>query len=203
MSRPVACYSPSPRYLLFVLLAAIGAGLSFWSGLRWSPEGWRALSFLAAGGFAISASAMLLVIGRPRVEIHESQLRIGRREIAWAEVRRLDHSGWLVPLALWITLEGEEHILLVYAGDLDSSASLLRHLRRYSRQALIDGVPYRQFWGEPGKETTAAPARQQSPPRYPLLRPEDEQEVERLFRRLKAAGNLDRQEDRHAPDEKK
>jgi len=25
---------------------------------------------------------------------------------------------------------------------------LLRHLRRYSRDALIDGIPYRQYWGE-------------------------------------------------------
>jgi len=65
--------------------------------------------------------------------------------------------------------------------------SLLRHLRRYSREALLDGVPYGQFWGEP---PSAAP-KQIPPPRYPLLRPEDEEEVERMLQRLKSVGRLD------------
>ena len=37
---------------------------------------------------------------------------------------------------------------LVYPGDIDSGKSLLRHLRRCARNALIDGIPYKQFWGE-------------------------------------------------------
>jgi hypothetical protein len=36
-------------------------------------------------------------------------------------------------------------------------------------------------------------------PRYPLLRPEDEAEVERLYQRLKAVGHLD---PKNSPDEK-
>ncbi len=83
-----------------------------------------------------------------------------------------------------MTLADQQRILLVHAGDLDSSTSLLRHLRRYSREALLDGIPYRQFWGE-------APTPKNLPPRYPLLRPEDEEEVERLFQRLKSVGRLD------------
>ena len=62
-------------------------------------------------------------------------------------------------------------------------------MRRASRDALIDGVPYRQYWGE-----VLAPvveAAQTLPPRYRLLRPEDEAEVERLYQRLKTVGNLD------------
>ena len=81
-------------------------------------------------------------------------------------------------------------MLLVHRRrDLDSSTSLLRHLRRYSREALLDGIPYPQFWGE-------APAAESNwpPPQYPLLRPEDEDEVERMFQRLKslAGGSIAR-----------
>ena len=54
---------------------------------------------------------------------------------------------------------------------------------------MIDGVPYRQFWGE---ATIGAVAKKQlAPPRYPLLLPDDEAEVERMFQRLKSVGHLD------------
>src|SRR5260370_17491429 len=76
--------------------------------------------------------------------------------------------------------------LLVYPGDTDSSNSLLRHLRRFSREALIDGVPYRQFWGEvPSKPKDR---KQTAPPRYPLLLPHDEADIERLVPRFKTLG---------------
>jgi hypothetical protein len=73
---------------------------------------------------------------------------------------------------------------------------LLRELRRHSRDALIDGVPYRQYWGEvlPQGERKQAPT-----PRYRILRPEDEADVERLYQRLKAVGNLDQ---KNSADEK-
>jgi hypothetical protein len=83
----------------------------------------------------------------------------------------------------------DSRLLVVYPGDLDSCNSLLRQLRRLSRDALIDGIPYRQYWGEiliPGGDR-----RQSPPPRYRILRPEDEAEVERLYQRLKAVGHLD------------
>jgi hypothetical protein len=80
-------------------------------------------------------------------------------------------------------------LLLVYPGDPDSSNSLLRHLRRFSRDALIEGVPYRQFWGEvPSK---AKDRKQAAPQRYPLLLPEDEADIERMFQRLKTVGHID------------
>ena len=63
--------------------------------------------------------------------------------------------------------------------------------RRTARNALIDGIPYRQFWGEalPSQE------RRLASPKYQLLRPEDEAEVERLFQRLKTVGHLDKTSD--------
>jgi hypothetical protein len=79
---------------------------------------------------------------------------------------------------------------LLFPGDLESCNVLLRHLRRLSRDALIDGIPYRQYWGE---VLTSPAERKQTPPlpRYRILRPEDEAEVERLYQRLKTVGNLD------------
>jgi hypothetical protein len=99
-------------------------------------------------------------------------------------------------------------VFLLYAGDLDSSTSLLRHLRRYSRNALLDGVPYRQAWGEPGgkpelekrsearKTLESAPQPQTPAVHRPLLRPEDEEEIEKLFQRLKSVGRLDQRDQR-------
>jgi hypothetical protein len=57
---------------------------------------------------------------------------------------------------------------------------------------LIDGIPYKQFWGEvlPSVERRQLPS-----PKYQLLRPDDEAEVERLFQRLKTVGHLDPKSD--------
>jgi hypothetical protein len=87
-----------------------------------------------------------------------------------------------------LTLSDKSRLLLVFPGDNQTSSDLLRNLRRYAREALIDGIPYRQFWGE----SAMAPARKQlTAPRYPLLLPEDEAEVERMFRRLKSVGHIE------------
>ena len=95
-----------------------------------------------------------------------------------------------------LTLFDDSRLLVIYPGDLDSCNSLLRHLRRLSRDALIDGIPYRQYWGEvlaPGDRRLA------QGPRYRLLRPEDEAEVEWMYQRLKTVGHLDQ---KNSPDEK-
>ena len=177
----------------------MGAGVSFWAGLDWSPHGWRVLSFLAAGGFGITAAALLALALRPAVQIHETHLRLGRREIPWTEIRRLDRTRWVVPLAVWITLESEQRFLLIYAGDVDSSTSLLHRLRRNSRRALLDGIPHRHFWGQED-----SPPRPHGPlERYPLLAPEEEQEVEKMFQRLKTAGRLEGDAKGHPREDRK
>jgi hypothetical protein len=195
VSRPVARYRPSRRYLLLLLFALMGAMLSTWSGLRW-PVAW-----FAAAGFAISAAALVALVSRPAIEIHESHLQVGRRAIPWRNIRRVDRTGWNAPLVMRLKIAGntsentaEENLLLVYPGELESSTSLLRHLRRYSKEALLDGVPYPQYWGEkPAQPPQSAP-----PARYPVLRPEDEEEVEQMFQRLKSAGRIEQR----GPDEK-
>ncbi len=181
MSRPVARYTPSRRYSSLALIALGGAVVSGWTALRWDP------AWIAATAFLASALAILIFALRPAIEIFETHLAIGRKAIAWGEIRRLDQTGWNAPLAIYLTLADGHRFLVVYPGDLDASTSLLRHLRRYSREALLDGIPYRQFWGEVASERKQlAP-----PPRYPLLRPEDEDEAEKMFQKLKSVGRID------------
>ena len=90
---------------------------------------------------------MLYLASRPAVEIYESHVKIGHTAIPWKHIRRLDRSA-NIPLMVRLTLADKTRILVIYPGDPNSSSGLLRSLRRYSREALIDGVPYRQFWGE-------------------------------------------------------
>lgn len=198
MSRPLAHYRPSRRYILFALLAVIGTVFSAWTGLRW-PSTW-----IAAGLFGMTSAALIALLWQPEIEIHETHLQLGRRIILWREIHRLDQTGWTAPLAVHLTLSNDRRVLLLYAGDVDSSTSLLRHLRRYSRNALLDGIPYRQAWGEvgetperekksePRKTQESSSQRQQTPAVHrPLLRPEEEEEIERMFQRLKSVGRLD------------
>jgi len=108
----------------------------------------------------------------------------------------VDRTGWISPLIVSLTLVNDERIVIVFPGNLDDSNALLRHLRRNARQALIDNIPYPQFWG-----VTLPVAQASKPvdiPRVQLLRREDEAEVERLYQLLKTVGHLDTRQ----PDEK-
>jgi hypothetical protein len=146
---------------------------------------------IPAALFLLSAVFLLLMAFLPAVALHEGYLSLGRRIIPWMDIRRVDRPfSWVSPLIVRLTLFDDSRVFLVYSGDLDSCNSLLRNLRRLSRDALIDGKPYRQFFGE---ALAPPPERKQPPPppRYRILRPEDEAEVERLYQRLKTVGNLD------------
>jgi hypothetical protein len=130
---------------------------------------------------------------RPAIEVHEGYFSVGKRVVPWMDIRRLDilrldRAGWISPLMMRVTLFDDTRFTLIYPGEIEDCGGLLRNLRRLSRDALIDGIPYRQYWGE----VLAAGGRQPVPgPRYRILRPEDEAEVERLYQRLKSVGHLD------------
>ncbi len=181
-------YQPAGHYLWFGIAAVVLAAFSGWFALGFP------LAYIPAGVFILAAAFLFTMSMRPPIEVHEGHVAIGKRMIPWMDIRRLDRTGWISPLIVRITLFDDSRLVLVYPGDLDSCNSLLRHLRRLSRDALIDGIPYRQYWGEvlaPGNN-----ARKQPPaPRYRILRPEDEAEVERLYQRLKTVGNLDKNTD--------
>src|SRR6516162_7418374 len=173
-------YLPARHYRWFGISAVVLAGLCAWLGTTLH------IAYVPAGLFLLTASLLFILAFRPAIEIHEGYLAVGRRIVPWMDIRRLDRTGWISPLIVRITLFDDSRLILVYPGDLDSCNSLLRHLRRLSRDALIDGIPYRQYWGEvlaPGNDR--AGGKEATIPRYRILRPEDEAEVERLYQRLK------------------
>ncbi len=184
-------YTPARQYRWFGLTAVVFAAAFGWLGLQ-LPAVW-----IAAALALLTAGLLFFLAFRPAIEIHEGYLAVGSRIIPWMDIRRLDRTGWISPLIVRVTLFDDSRLILIYPGDLDSCNSLLRHVRRLSRDALIDGRPYRQYWGEvlaPGAERG-----QTALPRYRILRPEDEAEVERLYQRLKTVGNLDQ---KNSTDEK-
>jgi len=175
-------YLPAKHYLWLGAAAVVFSGLSVWFATTF------ALAFVPASLFFLTAIFLFAMALRPAIEVHEGFLSIGKRITPWMDIRRLDRTGWTSPLIVRVTLFDDSRLLLIYPGDLDSCNSLLRHLRRLSRDALIDGIPYRQYWGE---LLASGGDRKQAPPRHRILRPEDEAEVERLYQRLKTVGNLD------------
>jgi Protein of unknown function (DUF3093) len=179
---PISRYRVPRHYVWAGVVALALSGFSAWLSLK-SPLCW-----VATGLSLITAALVLYLASRPVVEIFETHIKIGRASIPWKQIRRLDRSA-NTPLMVRLTLADKSKHMVIYPGDPESSSGLLRNLRRYSREALIDGVPYRQFWGE--AIIASAARRQQLPsPRVPLLLPEDEAEVERLFQKLKS-GHLD------------
>ena len=184
-------YLPARHYLWFGMAAVALGALAGWYGFKFPLALVPAALFLVTAGFLFSMAL------RPAIEVHEGYISIGRRIIPWMDIRRVDRTCWISPLVVRITLFDDSRLLLIFPGDLDSCGTLLRTLRRHSRDALIDGIPYRQYWGEllvPAERKAAA-----APPRYRILRPEDEAEVERLYQRLKTVGNLDQ---KNSTDEK-
>jgi hypothetical protein len=171
----VARYTPSRWFAPLALCAfgsAVGAG---WMALRRPPEaasselfGWIGV-IVVCGILAIGFAALA---SRPAIEIHETHLLMtsvmtsvmtgvmeggvaGRRAIPWEQIRRVDQVSWQARwhkrwgvLGVVLTLEGGSRLWVVHAGGFDSGRSLLRHLRLCSREALLDGIPYRQFWGQ-------------------------------------------------------
>ena len=184
-------FSASRNYWIAGFIAVGLAGFSAWCALRWTPTLIAAILFLLSG-------ALLFVLAlRPAIEIYTDHLRIGDRAFKWPEIRRVDRTGWISPLVVHLTLNDQSRVTLVYPGDLESANSLLRHLRRAAYHALIDGVPYNEFWADPAPAALppAADRKQLPSPKYQLLLEEDEAEVERLYKRLKTVGHLDSKEE--------
>jgi Protein of unknown function (DUF3093) len=176
-------YTPSRQYMQAGVLALALALIAGWLGLEWP------LIAVASVLFLLSAAFVFWLALRPALEINEAHLKIGQRVIPWNAIRRVDRTGWVSPLALHLTLADEARVLIIYPGSLDNATRLLQQIRRMAREALIDGMPHRQFWGEHAEvpvERKVMPA-----PKYQLLNKEDEEEVERLFQRLKTVGHIE------------
>lgn len=191
-------YLPSRTYLYAAIVAtALGV---FSAGIAWR--------FWAASGpailFFITAGALFYFYRRPAIEVHGSHLAIGAERIPWNQIRQVNHTGWFAPLVLYLTTQDGRRLTLQYPGDLESATFLLREVRQMAQLALIDGMPHREFWRlensaeEHEKAVTPATAARSGGAaryRYPILAPGEEEEIERLYQRLKSVGHLDHPKD--------
>ncbi len=175
-------YRPARHYLP---ASAVALGLAIfagWCGWNWLP------AFIPAILLLFSCVFLAFLATRPAIIVRENSWTVGDRSFLWSEVESLDTTGWTSPMVLRVGLRGGRRFHLIYPGDPESAGRLLRQMRRLARGARIEGIPYRQYWGEGEPPSDdGAPAM----PRYRVLRPEDEAEVERLYQRLKSAGRLD------------
>lgn len=176
-------YRPLRQYLPASVAAAALAAFSFWCGLHWY------LALIPAALFLVLAGLLYFLSARPVIEVTRACLYIGVRSIRWSEIENIESTDWNSPLVLHLTLRGGKRVRLVYPGDVASADRLLRQVRRLATIATIDGVPHAEFWGEAAP--IRADAKRLSAPTIRLLRNEDEEEVERLYRQLRAVGRLD------------
>ena len=186
-------YLPSTTYLHAAIAAFVFSVVS----------GYVAQISLAALVPAIlllaSSAALFYLYSRPAVEIHPTHLNVGEERYTWNQIRELDHAGWVAPLVVRVGLQDKTCFRLIYPGDLESATMLLRELRRNAENAMIDGVPHREYWrtAEPEPPPGTASPRERAAggvtdkPKYPLLSAGEEDEIERLYQRLKTVGHLD------------
>ena len=157
------------------------------------------LAFIPALLCASTAAAIFWLASRPPIRVGETQFNVGERSIAWREVRainrsRFNNAGFVSPLILHLKLTNSRYKFLIYPGEPDRVERLLKTLRKSSHLASFDGVPYRDFWmwNDPlSDEDRPAALPPASTPPVHLFSPEDEEEIERLYQKLKTVGRLD------------
>lgn len=175
-------YRPARYYLPAAGVAVALALFATWCG-------WKSmLAFVPAILALLSSACCLFLATRPPIVVRENSWSVGEQSFLWSEVESLDTTGWTSPMVLRVGLRGGRRFYLIYPGEPERSGRLLRQMRRLARGARLEGIPYRQYWGE-----VSPPAGDEPPatPRYRVLRPEDEAEVERLYQRLRTAGRLE------------
>lgn len=163
------------------LVAASLGAFSAWCGLEWT------LAFVPAGLFAVSAGVLFYLGSRPPIEVSADGLSIGPRLIEWPDIDRIEPTSWNAPLVLRLQLTDGRTLHLVYPGDVASADRLWREIRRKARAS-------RRRRPEPARDEpglTRPDLSSLRAPRSRLLRSEDEQAIEDLYRQLKTVGRLD------------
>jgi hypothetical protein len=177
-------FTPSRTYITACAVALGMAAFSAWCAWTWWVAAIPAFLLLA------SASLVFWLAVRPAVEVDERGLKIRDRSVPWSTVRRVDQTNWISPMVLDLTLADRSRLRIIYPGDSGKSAELLELIQKYSRYALLNGIPHAQIYGEPIDQQPPV-ERASSTPRYRLLNEDDEAEVERLYQKLRTAGRLD------------
>jgi hypothetical protein len=186
MEPNVDIFRPSRLYARLAWAAIAGSAVCALCALR-AP-----LAGIPSGLCAITAVGLFWLAARPEVRIGDSQFNIGERAIAWREVREINTSrliGRLVtsPLVLDLRLTNSRRKALVFPGEPEQIARLMFQLRKNSFLASFDGVPFREYWA------CSAPSAGETQPSEPIhiVSSGDEEEIERMYQKLKSVGHLD------------
>lgn len=176
-------YRPWRLYAVGAWVAAVGSLLSILCGFV-SP-----FAFIPAGLLALSAVLLFWLVSRPAVAVFPSQLNVGKRAIAWQEIRAINQR-MASPLVLKLRLTNNRGYVLVFPGEQERMVKLAAHIRNRSFLATFDGIPYQDYhlWSnlsdaeveELGLERPMA-----------MISSEEGQEIERLYQKLKSVGHLD------------
>lgn len=184
MDPSVEIFQPSRLYARVGWAALAGSAICVLCGFR-AP-----LAFIPGFLCATTAAALFWLAARPCIRVGETQFNIGDRAIAWREVREINSSRFLSPLILRIKLTNSRRRTLIFPGEPERIAKLMFQLRKNSQLATFDGVAYRDYWtwsslaGLNGENPVIdQPVR--------MLNPEDEEEIERMYQKLKTVGRLD------------
>lgn len=189
MQSSIEIYQPSRLYSWTGWAASAGFLVGAACGFR-AP-----LAFIPAFLCAITSAALFWLAARPWIRVGETQFNIGERAIAWREVREINSSRFntdyfVSPLILKIKLTNSRSKILIYPGDPGRIDQLTSQLRKHSHLATFDGVSHRDFWAWSTTESPNTDKRTPEPPARMLI-PEDEEEIERLYQKLKTVGHLD------------
>lgn len=187
MEPNVDLYQPSRLYSRAGWAALAGSLVSVLCGLR-AP-----LAFIPALLLLLSSGALWWLASRPPLRISLGQFSIGQRAIAWREVREIN-SRFTSPLVLHLKLTNARRRTLIFPGDPERIARLMYQLRRNSYLATFDGVSYRDYWlwtslteSDNEENGLGTPVK--------MLSTEDEQDIERIFQKLKAVDRSDSSKD--------
>lgn len=184
MEPTVEIFQPSRLYARVGWAALAGSAVCVLCGFR-AP-----LAFIPGFLCAITAASLFWLAARPAVRIGETQFNIGERAIAWREVREINSSRFVSPLILKVKLTNSRQKLLIYPGDPERIARLMFQLRKNSHLASFDGVAYRDYW----TWTSLAGLNGDNPALdqpVRMLSQDDEEEIERMYQKLKTVGRLD------------
>jgi hypothetical protein len=189
MEPSVETFVPSRLYSRTGWAALAGVVVSVLCGFR-AP-----MAFIPGLLCSLTALILFWLAARPSIRISDTQFNIGERAIAWREVREINSSRFLSPLILKIRLTNSRYVMLFYPGEPDRIEQLLFQLRKNSHLASFDGVAHRDYWTwlnlnashEDGKTMVDTPVR--------MLSREEEEEIERMYQKLKTVGRLDSRSD--------
>lgn len=184
MDSSVETFLPSRLYARVGWAALAGSLVCVLCGFR-AP-----LAFIPGVLCAITSAGLFWLAAQPAIEVTEEQFQIGKRVIAWREVREVNRSRFLSPLVIKLRLTNSRRKILIFPGEPDRIERLMFLLRKHSQFATFDGVAYRDYWtwlslsgGQGDTSTLDQPVR--------MLSPDDEDEIERLYQKLKSVGRLD------------